>query len=106
MADLTPKGPLTQSAPEGGRKTMTMVIMMMMMMMIMIMMIMMMTIMILMCFFIPRDLKQGWQQGEPIKDDDDDEIDDNDTDDDDNDDDDDDNNDGYGVFSSSERFFL
>ena len=84
---------------------MTMVIMMMMMMMIMIMMIMMMTIKIIMCFFIPKDLKEGWHQGEPIKYDDDDEIDDNDTDDDDNDDDDDDNNDSYGVFSSSERFF-
>ena len=105
MADLPPKGPLTRSAPKGGRKGRTMVIMMMMMMMIMIMMIMMMTIMIIMCFFIPKDLKQGWHQGEPIKYDDDDEIDDNDTDDDDNDDDDDDNNDGYGVFSSSERFF-
>jgi hypothetical protein len=58
-----------------------------------------------MCFFIPKDLKEGWHQGEPIKYDDDDEIDDNDTDDDDNDDDDDDNNDSYGVFSSSERFF-
>ena len=92
MADLTPKGPYTQSAPEGGRKTITIVIMMM-------------TIMILMCFLISRDLKQGWQQGEPIKDDDDDEIDDNDTDDDD-DDDDDDNNDGYGVFFLLKDFFV
>ena len=52
MADLTPKGPLTQLTPEGGRKTMTMVIMMMMMMMMMmmIMMIMMMKMMIIMCF--------------------------------------------------------
>lgn len=58
-------------------------------------------------FFTPRDLKQGWQQGEPIKDDDDDEIDDNDTDYDDNDDDDDDNNNYVnGVFYSSERFFV
>ena len=59
-----------------------------------------------MCFFIPRDLKQGSQQGEPIKDDDDDEIDDNDTDDDDDDDDDDDNNDGYGVFFLLKDFFV
>ena len=59
MADLTPKGPLTQSAPEGGRKTMTMVIMMMMMMMMMIMMIMMMTMMIIMCFLHPKG-PQTW----------------------------------------------
>ena len=76
---------------------MTMVIMMMMMMMMMIMMIMMMTIMIIMSFFIPKDLKQVWYQGNPINYDNDDEIDDNDDDDDDNDDDDDDNNDCHGV---------
>ena len=51
--------------------------------------------------FIPKDLKQGWHQGEPINYDGEDEIDDNDNNDDDNDDDDDDdNNDGNGVFSS------
>ena len=57
MADLTLKGPLKQLAPEGGRKTMTMVIMMMMMMMMMIMlimMIMMMKMMIIMCFLHPK----------------------------------------------------
>ena len=48
MADLTSKGPLTQSAPEGKRKTMTMVIMMMMMMVMMIMMIMMIMMMMMM----------------------------------------------------------
>ena len=53
MADLSPKGPQTQSAPEGGRKTRTMVMMMMMMMMMMmIMMMMMMTMMIAMCFLL------------------------------------------------------
>ena len=47
---------------------------------------------------IPKGLKQGWHQGEPINYDDNDKIDDNDKNDDDNDDDDDDNNDGNGVF--------
>ena len=47
VADLPPKEPQTQLAPEGARKTMTMMIMMMMMMM-MIMTIM--RMMILMCF--------------------------------------------------------
>ena len=63
MADLTPKGPLTQSAPEGGRKTMTMVIMMMMMMMMMIMMIMMMKMMIIMCFLHPKGPQTGLAPG-------------------------------------------
>ena len=63
MADLTPKGPLTQLAPEGGRKTMTMVIMMMMMMMMMIMMIMMMTMMIIMCFLHPKGPQTGLALG-------------------------------------------
>ena len=63
MADLTPKGPLTQLAPEGGRKTMTMVIMMMMMMMMMIMMIMMMKMMIIMCFLHPTGPQTGLAPG-------------------------------------------
>ena len=63
MADLTTKGPLTQSAPEGGRKTMTMVIMMMMMKMMIIMMIMMMTIMIIMCIFHPKGPQTGLAPG-------------------------------------------
>ena len=55
---------------------------------------------------IPKDLKQGWHQGNSINYDDDDEIDDNDNNDNDNDDDDgDDNNDGNGVFFSSKPFF-
>ena len=54
--------------------------------------------MIIMCFFIPKDLQQGWHQGEPINYDDDDEIDDNDNNDYDDEDDEDDNNDGNGVF--------
>ena len=49
-------------------------------------------------FFIPKSLKQGWHQGEPIYYDGYDKIDDNDDNDDDEDDDDDDNNDGNGVF--------
>ena len=69
VADLHPKEPKAKSAPQGGRKTMTMTIMMMMMMTIM-------TMMILMCFFIPNNLKQGWYQGGAIEYDDD--IDDND----------------------------
>ena len=49
--------------------------------------------------FIPKGLKQGCYQGEPINyDDDDDEIDDNDNDDDDDDDADDNNNDGNYFF--------
>ena len=63
MADPTPKGPLTQSAPEGGRKTMTMVIMMMMMMIMMIMMIMMMKMMIIMCFLHPKGPQTGLAPG-------------------------------------------
>ena len=59
-----------------------------------------------MCFFIPKDLKQGWHQGEPINYDDDDEIDDNDNDDYDNEDDDDDNNDGNGVFFLLQNHFF
>ena len=78
MADLTPKGSQTQSAPEGGIKTLTMMIMMMMMMMIITM-----TMMIIICFFIPKDLIQGWHLGGPINYDDN--IDDNDVDDDDDD---------------------
>ena len=46
---------------------------------------------------IPKDLKQGWHQGEKINYDDDDEIDDNDDDDDDDDDNDDNNNDSNGF---------
>ena len=46
MADLPPKGPQTQSAPEGGRKTMTIVMMMVMMMIMMMMMMTMMTMML------------------------------------------------------------
>ena len=65
MAGLPPEGPKTQSEPEGGRKTMTMVIMMMMMMMmmIMIMMIMMMTVIIMMCFFHPKGPQTGLAPG-------------------------------------------
>ena len=61
MADLTPKGPYAQLAPEGGRNTMTMVIMMMMMMMMMIMMIMMMKMMIIMSFLHPKGPQTGLQ---------------------------------------------
>ena len=56
VADLPPKGPQIQSAPEGGRKTMTIMIMMMMKMMMMKMMSMtmtMMTMMIIMGFLHP-----------------------------------------------------
>ena len=64
MADLTPKGPLTQLAPEGGRKTTKMVIMMMMMMMMMmIMMIRMMKMMIIMCFLHPKGPQTGLATG-------------------------------------------
>ena len=62
MADLPPKGPQTQSAPEGGIKTMTMVIMMMMMMMIMMVM-MMMIMMIIMCFLHPKGPQIGLATG-------------------------------------------
>ena len=63
MADLTLKGPYTQSAPEGGRKTMTIVIMMMMMMMMMIMMMTTMTMMIIMCFLHPKGPQTGLAPG-------------------------------------------
>ena len=53
-----------------------------------------------MCFFIPKDLKPGWHQGEPINYDDDDENDDNDDNEDNNDDYDDDTIDGNAFFSS------
>ena len=89
MADLTPKGSQTQSAPEGGIKTLTMMIMMIMMIMMMMMMMRMriktMTMMIVICFFIPKDLIQGWHLGGPINYDDDDNVDDNDVDDNDDD---------------------
>ena len=55
MADLPSKGPQTQSAQQGGRKTMTMVIIMMRMMMMMTMM----TMMIIMRFLHPKGLKTG-----------------------------------------------
>ena len=61
VADLTPKGPSTQSAPEGGRKFMTMVIMMMMMMMIMMMATM--TMVIIMCFLLPKGPQTGLAPG-------------------------------------------
>ena len=60
MADLPHKGPEAQSAPEGGRKTMTMVMTMMMMMM---MIMMGMTIMIIMCFLHPKGPKTGLAPG-------------------------------------------
>jgi hypothetical protein len=64
VADLTPKGPEAQSAPEGGRKTMTMVIMMMMMMMMMmIMMMTTMTMMVIMCFLYPKGPQTGLAPG-------------------------------------------
>ena len=50
VADHPPKGPQTQSAPEGGRKDMTMMIMTMTMMMMIMMMNLMMTLVIVMCF--------------------------------------------------------
>ena len=52
MADLTAKRLQTQSAPDGGRQTMTMVMMIMMMM----------KMMIAMCFLHPK----GPQTGGPI----------------------------------------
>ena len=63
MADLTTKRPLTQSAPEGGRKTMTMVIIIMMMMIMMIMMMMMIKIMIIICFIHPKGPQTGLAPG-------------------------------------------
>ena len=94
MADFPPKGLQTQSAPEGGRKTMTMVMVMMMIMMMMMMMTIMM-MMIAMCFLHPK----GPETGRPMNNDDYDEIGDNDnTDDDYDDDDDNDDNDGTDVF--------
>ena len=61
--------------------------------------------MIIMCFFIPKDLKQGWHQGEPINYDNDDKIDENEINDYDNEDDYDDNNYGNGVFFFFKPFF-
>ena len=63
MADLTPKGPLTQSAPEGERKTMTIVTMMMMMMMMMIMLILMVKMIIIVCFLHPKGPQAGLAPG-------------------------------------------
>ena len=63
MADLTPKGPLTQLASEGGRKIMTIVIMMMMMMMMMIMLILMMKMIIIVCFLHPKGPQAGLAPG-------------------------------------------
>ena len=54
MADHSPRGPQTQSAPEGGTKTMTMVMMMMMMMLMT-----MTTMMIIMCFRRPKGPQTG-----------------------------------------------
>ena len=57
VADPPPKGPQTQLAPEGGRKTMKRMIMTMMIMMMMIRtMILIMTRVIVMCFLILMDL--------------------------------------------------
>ena len=54
VADHPSKGPQTQSAPEGGRKAMTMMIMIITMMMMIMMMILMMTMVIVMCFPHPK----------------------------------------------------
>ena len=67
MADLPPKGHQTQSLPEGGRKTMTMVMMMMMMMMMMMIMMTMMTMMIVMCCPHPKGSQTGLAPGEANK---------------------------------------
>ena len=67
MADLPPKGPLTRSESEGGRKTMTMMIMMMMMTMMMMMMMMMTMMTIIMCFLHPKGPQTGLVPGESNK---------------------------------------
>ena len=57
VADHPPKGPQTQSAPEGGRKAMKRMIMTMMIMNMKIrMIILIMTMVIVMCFLILMDL--------------------------------------------------
>ena len=53
VADHPPKGPQTQSKPEGGRKAMTMMIMTMTMLMMIVLMILMRTMVIVMCFLHP-----------------------------------------------------
>ena len=60
MADVNPKGPEAQSAPEGGRKTITMVIVMMIMI---IMKMTMMTMMIIMCFLHHKGPQTGLAPG-------------------------------------------
>ena len=56
VVDLPPKEPQTQSAPEGGRTTMTMMIIMMMMMMMLMM-------MMILCFLHPKGPKTGLAPG-------------------------------------------
>ena len=87
MADLLPKECQTQLAPEGGRKTMTIIIRPMIRMMMMMMMITILTMMNIMCFLHPKGPQTGLVPGGPIKYDDDDDFDDNDNDGDDDDDD-------------------
>ena len=59
MANIPPKGPQTQSAPEGCQNTMKMKIMMMMMMMK--------TIMIIMCFLYSKGRQTRLASGEANK---------------------------------------
>ena len=60
VADNPPKGPQSQSIPDGGRKAMTMMIVTMMM--IIMMMILMMTMVIVISFLHPIGLAPGGQQ--------------------------------------------
>ena len=60
-ADLPTKGPQTQSTPEGGRKTLTMMIMMMIVMMIVTMTIM--TMMIIMYYLCSKGPETGLVPG-------------------------------------------
>ena len=94
VPDLPPKEPQTQSAPERGRKSMTIIIMMMMR--IMMMMVMMtMTTMIIMYFLHPKGPQTGLVPEGPIKYNDDGDINEDDDNDNDDDDDDDDDSDGH-----------